>query len=277
MKFKIEDDKSIGYIYKIENIINKKVYIGLTNRSIKERFSEHLYDSYNKKSRSYNYHLHCAIRKYGIENFSIIELEECPIEKLQEREKYWIQYFDSYNNGYNMTLGGDGGTRYSYSEIIKLWNLGNSVSEIANKIECSLDTVRLILKKNNISSNEIINRRNESFMKVSPSKIIELWDNNFGITEIGKIIQIDINTIKNVLLNNNITEKDIKNRSKEKRSNSKKKKVEQYTLDGDFIKIFDSLSEAAKSVNGKISNISNVVTGRSNTAYGFKWKLKEEN
>ena len=48
------------------------------------------------------------MRKYGIEHFTIEAIEECPINILSEREKYWISEFDSYHNGYNATLGGDG-------------------------------------------------------------------------------------------------------------------------------------------------------------------------
>jgi hypothetical protein len=48
------------------------------------------------------------MNKYGNEHFHIEEVEECPLEILSEREKYWIKYFFSYENGYNATMGGDG-------------------------------------------------------------------------------------------------------------------------------------------------------------------------
>lgn len=47
------------------------------------------------------------MRKLGLENFYIEILEECPKEKMNEREKYWISYYNSYKNGYNGTEGGD--------------------------------------------------------------------------------------------------------------------------------------------------------------------------
>lgn len=49
------------------------------------------------------------MKKYRIDNFNIIELEECENGLLDEREIYWISYYNSYNNGYNMTTGGDRG------------------------------------------------------------------------------------------------------------------------------------------------------------------------
>jgi hypothetical protein len=48
------------------------------------------------------------MKKYGKEHFFIELIEECPIEKLNEREQYWIAKKDTYHNGYNATIGGDG-------------------------------------------------------------------------------------------------------------------------------------------------------------------------
>lgn len=47
------------------------------------------------------------MRKYGINNFHIIEIEECNNDNLNEREKYWIKYYNSVENGYNATYGGE--------------------------------------------------------------------------------------------------------------------------------------------------------------------------
>lgn len=53
-------------------------------------------------------HLQFAYNKYGIDAFLFEIVELCPVDKLNEREIYWISYFDSYNNGYNLTTGGAG-------------------------------------------------------------------------------------------------------------------------------------------------------------------------
>ena len=95
-------------IYKITNIINDKSYIG-QSINIQKRFGEHRSASKCEKDSSYNFHIHQAIRKYGLDNFFFEILEECPKEKLLEREIYWIDYYNSYKNGYNMNLGGSGG------------------------------------------------------------------------------------------------------------------------------------------------------------------------
>lgn len=87
-------------IYKITNNINNKCYIG-QSIDIHRRWNAH-------KRQVVDNHLCRAFKKHGIENFSFEIIEECTINELNEKEKYWIQYYDSYRNGYNETTGGDG-------------------------------------------------------------------------------------------------------------------------------------------------------------------------
>lgn len=101
----------MGYIYKITNLINGKIYIGQTSKTIQERFEAHL-----KKARAYtNRYLYDAMNKYGYENFKVTEIEECDNANLDEREIYWIKYYNSNNKqyGYNMTIGGGGGNTWA--------------------------------------------------------------------------------------------------------------------------------------------------------------------
>ena len=93
-------------IYKITNKINGNAYIGLSV-NIKKRWKAHIERSRNIHDKEYEKVLYRAFRKYGIENFSFEIIEECPKEKLKEREIYWISYYDTYKNGYNATPGGD--------------------------------------------------------------------------------------------------------------------------------------------------------------------------
>ena len=69
--------------------------------------------------------LHGIVRKHGIEHFIWVVIEkDIPKEKLAEREKYWIDYFDSYYNGYNMTKGGEGGNG-TYAKNLENWRKQN--------------------------------------------------------------------------------------------------------------------------------------------------------
>lgn len=98
------------FIYVYTNKINGHQYVGQTN-NIQKRFNGHKSDSYNINSHSYNYPLHNAIRKYGIENFNFEVIESnLTQEEANEREKYWINEKNSHvsKGGYNITFGGDG-------------------------------------------------------------------------------------------------------------------------------------------------------------------------
>lgn len=103
----------MNYIYKFTNKINGHCYIGQTN-NLQKRYNGHKSESFNPKVSGYWLPLHCAIRKYGIDNFTYEVIEEIADGESQdfinEREKYFIQYYHSLKdeNGYNVTLGGDG-------------------------------------------------------------------------------------------------------------------------------------------------------------------------
>ena len=117
----------MAYIYKIENDINQKIYIGKTTRSLEERFAEHCRMSKleGKEKRP----LYAAMRKYGIEHFHISLIEET--YEPEERERYWIEYFSSFKNGYNATQGGDGKSYLDYDLIINTDSFDpESISEI---------------------------------------------------------------------------------------------------------------------------------------------------
>ena len=85
----------LGKIYIIKNNINTKVYIGQTIQTLGKRFSNHKIASNFEDTKFYR-----AIRKYGKENFYIELIEEVPQEELNNRECYWIKFYDSYYNLY---------------------------------------------------------------------------------------------------------------------------------------------------------------------------------
>lgn len=90
-------------IYKYVNKLNGHVYIGQST-NIEKRQAQHRYDATKRPERGTG--VDKAINKYGIENFEFSIIEECPVEQLDEREIYWINFYDSYHNGYNCSIGG---------------------------------------------------------------------------------------------------------------------------------------------------------------------------
>ena len=116
------------YIYKITNDINEKVYIGKTSSSIEARWRQHRDDAHTQTKN--HRPLYSAIRKYGIEHFSIEQVEEVQTDEIAcEREKYWIEHYGSFKNGYNATKGGDGCQYADYDLIYALFKEGKTGKE----------------------------------------------------------------------------------------------------------------------------------------------------
>ena len=90
-------------IYKITNIKTKECYIGQAIH-IKDRFAEHAKCGLGIDTPAGN-KLYKAIQEFGLWNFSFEVLEECPREQLNEKEKYYIDLYSSYDYGYNSTRG----------------------------------------------------------------------------------------------------------------------------------------------------------------------------
>lgn len=96
--------KIYGVIYCAINITNDKKYIGQTTRELKRRRGEHIAQANNGSELA----IHQAIRKYGEENFEWSIIDQAYGQKdLDDKEVYWIDYYDTYKlGGYNMSLGG---------------------------------------------------------------------------------------------------------------------------------------------------------------------------
>lgn len=107
-------------IYKITNLINNKSYIGKSDIDILSRLNDH------KKGIKSNKHLQNSINKYGMSNFTFEILEQCSKEDCSNRERYWIEYYDSYNNGYNQTTGGENQSGWNLSKEARI-KIGNKL------------------------------------------------------------------------------------------------------------------------------------------------------
>ena len=148
----------MAYIYKIVNDINQKIYIGKTAFSIEKRFKEHCQDAFRQSKEKRP--LYAAMRKYGIEHFKIILIEETSYP--EEREMYWIKYYESFTKGYNATLGGDGKRYLDYDLIISTYQKLQNINEVAKILGVSSDSIQEILHQYNIpvlSSSQVVKNK----------------------------------------------------------------------------------------------------------------------
>lgn len=145
----------IGSLYIITNSVNHKVYIGKTYTSIEKRWKRHLTDCDRKNENGeykYKYPIYNAIRKHGKEKFKIRLIGKFEEGELEEAEIEYIKRYDSFKNGYNATLGGDGkrSVDVDESEVVKLYKEGKSIKTIAKRMDVSNRSIRNILEGNNV-------------------------------------------------------------------------------------------------------------------------------
>lgn len=289
----------MGYIYKITNKINGKVYIGQTIRTIKTRWNEHVKYSYCK-GKSYFSILHCAIRKYGEDAFMVEEVEECPDTMLEEREIYWIDKYNSIKEGYNIYPGHKGWHKCSDKEVLDCWNSGIPVKEMEKILPMCGWTISRRLIALGVSQEEIIYRGNKAAGKTKSKPIYQydLYGNYIGEFSsraeaekfVGAWIKITPRFYGKVFggyqwrgyKTDNIGVADWKQRKKKDKSkiNSEKKpherKIVQLSLEGEYIQTFESIKKAAQSINGNSDSICGACKGRNKTSFGFKWMYYED-
>ena len=212
-----------GKIYKIYNDINNKLYIGKTLSTIEERFKQHCRDKTSRKCEKRP--LYNAMNKYGEEHFHVELIEECDIDLLSQRECYWIEFYDTYHNGYNATKGGDGRQLYDYNLMVELYHNGLLINNISELLGCDEHVVSAALKL------------------------------------------ADINPRTNKIIKDS-------------------KQIIAYDTNSNFIKQFNSLSDAARwlidegiaqtdEVKNVVTAIGRVAQGKRKTAYKMLWKYGE--
>lgn len=162
-------NKEYSNIYIITNIINNKQYIGQTIKSIKQRFEQHLRNSENSDINRMP--IHKAIKKYGKDNFKVELLERVPLEEANTKEKYYINKYNTYHDGYNATLGGQ-------EHFHKL----DIDDEIILKEYLRLRSTRKVGKLLNIDHSTVSNRLKAMGQEIFPQSInaytINVYDVN---------------------------------------------------------------------------------------------------
>lgn len=271
-------DNKHYYIYKITNLINNKVYIGKTSRTIQERYEEHLiFSKFDERP------LYRAMRKYGIENFHLEEIDDCNTnEEANELEKYYIKKYNSYiysdnSNGYNCTLGGDGSLLLELDEkkVIQYYLKNNKILKTAEFFNVSVSTIYRILKRNDIVIKDYNNQKAVCMMK--NGNIIRTFN---SVAEANKFFGKDCNHsgIRNVLYGKNKSAYGYNWKYLNCTKTNIVKKPIVMVKDGEIVKIFSTHQDAYQYLNKslKSKNISKVLNGKLKTAYGFEWYYADE-
>lgn len=205
----------LGKIYLISNDVNSKLYVGQTIQNLNKRFNGHC--CYSKSDRSANMYIKRAIHKYGRDKFHITLLEECPINLLNEREKYWISFYDSYNNGYNLTKGGQDSNYFKLHRIEDTIDVNKFIDyiveftplaiEVAAHFGISKCSVYNLIKRLN-NPNLILNSYNpkkaKSIEDINKEELKTLYLDGWSILDLVKKYHIKKNKISKFLKDSGI-------------------------------------------------------------------------
>lgn len=277
-------------IYRFKNKITGQVYIGQSVQ-LEARYLEHKRDS-QKSSKPTKFYK--AIQEYGWDNFEYSIIEECSAEELNDREIYWVSYYDSYHNGYNSTPGGQA-PLVDRQLIYEAWDEGLSIKEISEKLKIGHTTIQNTLQGYNTYSVSESKRRggklaykttvrNSEEPKIHRYSLngeyLDSWEST---KQIQRELKIDSSSVGKVLNGKRnsaggfLWSYELKNLIEplNKNKTSIPKQVVQLSLNDEVVKEFSSLAEAAKAVSGDNRLISRVCNGKGQTAYGYKWKFKE--
>lgn len=167
-------------IYKIQNKVNGKVYIG-QSVNIKKRFYIHRYNAYNKENKStYDLYLYIAMRKYGKDNFTYEIIEVCEKGILDQREIYWIKYYKSNQKEYGYNLS-DGGHSTYVKEIKNNSNITNKKSNV--------EKIKYLLLNSELSIQEIAKECDvtpQTVTNINRGKVWKCIDDNYPLRDTRK-------------------------------------------------------------------------------------------
>ena len=149
-----------------------------------------------------------AIHKYGRDKFHIQLIEECPVNILNEREKYWINFYNSYNTGYNLTLGGQDSNYFNINKLENTIDIKKFeqyilefkplVSEVASHFGVSKCSVYNLIKRidnPNLILNSYNPRKGKTIEDIDKEELINLYKEGWSILDLVKKYHIRKNKI----------------------------------------------------------------------------------
>jgi group I intron endonuclease len=255
------------YVYKITNKVNGKVYIGQTSFTPEKRFRQHCH-----KSNSSVSYIDAAIQKYGKENFEIGLLDTAEtVNELNEKEMFWIAYYDSIHpKGYNLTKGGSGMLASDITKekmrIAKLGRpsgrKGKPLSE-AHKEALRLNHADLSGDKNPNYGKPLPEEQRIKISRSLKGRFIGDKNPSYG----RKKTPEEIGRWQKSRMGYRPSEE-----TKRKQSESLKGKNNKPVLCIEKKEVYNSVTEAAKSVGVSKSGITACCKGYQKTSGGYHWK-----
>lgn len=252
-------------IYQTTNVINNKIYIGQDKNN-----NQNYLGSGNLIKK--------VIKKYGKENFIKEILCTCStIDELNDKEKYYINKYQSTNKdiGYNIAVGGTDGVMLNrkHSEETKQKMRNSSLGKKKSEMHCK--NIGLSKKGRIISEEE--RKRRSDFSPLKGVKKTPLSDDiKKKISESKKGKKVSKNTKEKMRISHLGNKNPFYGKKhSEEFMMTKRKRIKQLTINNDFIKEWESISEASKKLNIYSGNICKVLKGQYKTTGGYIFKYIE--
>lgn len=284
MSYNKNKKEYVGYVYLVTCEESGKQYVGLTTTTPHKRWLQHVNDtkSINRKTCKF----HNAINKYGEDSFivEIIKSVICKTEdelrqSLIELEKKYIKKYNTYENGYNATAGGEG-YGLKYGEDNPFFGHTHSaeskqkIGESSRIRNAWLSTNTKEAKKKMVETKRKNGTQWFSDKARETAKIV-----NSTRKQTKEEIQKRLKTIADKRkVDPNFGKTDWAPELKQKMSKSRGgKSIDQFTIDGTLIRHWDGLYEIRDVLGYDSSSICKNCKGKIKTAYGYVWKYSNDN
>lgn len=279
-------------IYKITNKINGKCYIGQTN-NIQRRFQEHRRGTAGDDNSTKL--LYQAFAKYGLDNFTFEVIEE-NIENYDEREQYWINYYNAQKEGYNLTPGGNAppiltdeknpNTTHSIDQVNKVYELlattnlsTKEIGQITGYSDSAVQRINLGLIRRNADIQYPIRKENcKTFLDDRALNIIsDLLNTKMTQKEIAQKYGVGRSTVTAINNGQNHRQPDLNYPLRDKKNDCHSKTVVMCDKNTQIpIKEFVNAEAAAAEMGCSKSAIQLCCTGSTFSAAGYFWKYKDK-
>ena len=196
----MEEQVALGIIYIITNKVNSKVYIGQTRKSLSERMRHHFskYETCTKLKK--------AIEQYGKDNFIYSVLELVPYSELNVRESFYIERYNSIENGYNTKKGNSEfkgrkihSIKMLQEDIVNDYNAGMNTKDIADKYHIALTSVYNSLTRANVKMRYCKNAIKPLRAKIDINLLIEMKQNGLTTAYIAKYFNVAKSSVKRMV------------------------------------------------------------------------------
>lgn len=199
---------------------------------IQKRFREHKSAAFNEKNPDYKLPIHSAIRKYGLENFDFEILTDCSPEELNNFEEFWIEYYHSYENG-NYNISKGGSNREHVGKPVQAYDMdGNFIKEYPNAAFASREVGISYSTLQQVLHQKRISCAGFQWKYVDDPRTIGKYKNRQG----GKL------------------------------------PVKQFSKDGNYIKTWESATQAGRELGIDSSAITKCLKGKLKSTGGYCWK-----